>query len=87
VQAVPVSSDSFESRKALPEPWRGLRDDKLSEATGIPGCIFVHASGFIGGMCLEYLFADLHLANHRSSFLGTETKEGAIQLTKMALLS
>ncbi|KAH9982497.1 GAMM1 protein [Lactifluus volemus] len=36
VQAVPVSPESFESRKALPEPWRG-------------GCIFVHASGFIGG--------------------------------------
>lgn len=29
--------------------WRGVRDDKLSEVTGIPGGIFVHASGFIGG--------------------------------------
>ncbi|KAF8319684.1 GAMM1 protein [Clavulina sp. PMI_390] len=49
VQAVPVSPDSFDSRKALPEVWRGLRDDKLSEVSGIPGGIFVHASGFIGG--------------------------------------
>ncbi|KAF7306949.1 hypothetical protein MIND_00487700 [Mycena indigotica] len=49
VQAVPLSSDSFESRKALPEAWRGLRDDTLSEASGIEGGIFVHASGFIGG--------------------------------------
>jgi len=49
VQAVPVSSESFESRKALPEVWRGLRDDTLSAATGIEGCVFVHASGFIGG--------------------------------------
>ncbi|KAJ3219831.1 hypothetical protein HDU67_009019 [Dinochytrium kinnereticum] len=49
VQAVPITPDSFESRKPLPEPWRGLRDDALSEKTGIPGCIFVHASGFIGG--------------------------------------
>lgn len=49
VQAVPVSSDSFESRKALPEVWRGLRDENLSKASGIEGCIFVHASGFIGG--------------------------------------
>lgn len=49
IQAVPISSDSFESRKALPEQWRGLRDDALSEKSGIPGGIFVHASGFIGG--------------------------------------
>jgi len=49
IQAVPASPDSFESRKALPEVWRGLRDEKLSEASGIDGGIFVHASGFIGG--------------------------------------
>ncbi|KIY71606.1 metal-dependent protein hydrolase [Cylindrobasidium torrendii FP15055 ss-10] len=49
VQAVPVSEDSFDSRKALPAPWRGLRDEELSKATGVPGCIFIHASGFIGG--------------------------------------
>ncbi|KAJ1570038.1 hypothetical protein HK096_004831 [Nowakowskiella sp. JEL0078] len=49
IQAVPKTPDSFESRKALPDPWRGLRDDILSNATGIPGCVFIHASGFIGG--------------------------------------
>ena len=49
VQAVPVSPESFVSRKALPEPWRGIRDQQLSQLTGIPGCIFVHQSGFIGG--------------------------------------
>ncbi|KAF7291685.1 hypothetical protein HMN09_01259800 [Mycena chlorophos] len=49
IQAVPVASESFESRKALPEAWRGLRDDTLSSATGVDGCVFVHASGFIGG--------------------------------------
>lgn len=49
VQAVPVSPGSFISRKALPEEWRGLRDDNLSKLTGIDDCIFVHASGFIGG--------------------------------------
>lgn len=49
VQCVPVSSDSFESRKPLPEAWRGVRDDALSQLSGIDGCIFVHASGFIGG--------------------------------------
>lgn len=36
-------------RLSLPEDWRGLRADDLSSVSGIPGCIFVHASGFIGG--------------------------------------
>lgn len=49
VQAVPSAPQSFESRKALPEAWRGLRDEKLDEIAGIGGCVFVHASGFIGG--------------------------------------
>lgn len=49
VQAVPVSPESFESRKALPEAWRGLRDEELSKVSGIEGGIFIHASGFIGG--------------------------------------
>lgn len=49
IAAVPVSSTSFDSRKKLPEPWRGLRDDALSEKTGVPGCVFIHAAGFIGG--------------------------------------
>lgn len=46
---MPVSSGSFDSRKALPQEWRGLRDDALSSTTGVAGSIFVHASGFIGG--------------------------------------
>ena len=49
IQAVPKAVTSFESRKALPEAWRGVRDDKLDELTGVPGGVFVHASGFIGG--------------------------------------
>lgn len=49
LQAVAVNHDSFKLRKPLPERWRGLRDDGLSEVVGLDGCIFVHASGFIGG--------------------------------------
>ncbi|KAG8527978.1 uncharacterized protein KY384_006894 [Bacidia gigantensis] len=49
IQAVAISKDSFESRKALPEAWRGVRDAELSAISGIDGSIFVHASGFIGG--------------------------------------
>lgn len=33
----------------LPAAWRGLRDDDLSKESGIPGGVFVHISGFIGG--------------------------------------
>lgn len=49
VQCVPVAKDSFESRKPLPEAWRGFRDEELDGISGIGGCVFVHASGFIGG--------------------------------------
>lgn len=49
IQAVSISPDSFVNRKSLPEPWRGVRDEELSKVTGVPGGIFVHASGFIGG--------------------------------------
>ncbi|CAL0327503.1 unnamed protein product [Lupinus luteus] len=49
LQAVAISPTRFESRKPLPYLWRGLENDKLSEAAGIPGCTFVHMSGFIGG--------------------------------------
>ncbi|KAB5554830.1 MYG1 protein [Coniochaeta sp. 2T2.1] len=49
IQAVPLTKDSFQSRKPLHEAWRGVRDEELSEKTGIPGGVFVHAAGFIGG--------------------------------------
>lgn len=47
--AVPSEPSSFVSRKALPEPWCGLRDQELSDKINVPECVFVHASGFIGG--------------------------------------
>ena len=84
VQAVPVSSDSFESRKALPEAWRGLRDEKLSEVSGIEGGIFVHASGFIGGRAIG---STLSLCgpdvDPRSP--GNKSKDGALALARKAL--
>lgn len=49
VQAVPISVRSFELRTPLKAEWQGLRDKELSEKTGIEDCIFVHATGFIGG--------------------------------------
>lgn len=64
ISTVSVTSTSFEFRFGLPEPWRGVRDEELSKLTGVDGCIFVHAAGFIGGC---------------------ETKEGTLQLAKLAL--
>jgi len=49
IQAVAVSEGSFTSRLKLPGAWRGLRGDELSEKSGVEGCVFVHAGGFIGG--------------------------------------
>mmetsp|Transcript_5140 Transcript_5140/g.11186 ORF Transcript_5140/g.11186 Transcript_5140/m.11186 type:complete len:387 (+) Transcript_5140:10-1170(+) len=49
IQAVSVGPGSFENRRSMPAAWRGLRDAALSELSGIPGCVFCHASGFIGG--------------------------------------
>ncbi|PHH70633.1 hypothetical protein CDD82_7005 [Ophiocordyceps australis] len=51
IQCVPVAKDSFESRKPLPEAWRGLRDQELDAVTGIPRGVFVHNAGFVGGNC------------------------------------
>ncbi|EEP80884.1 MYG1 protein [Uncinocarpus reesii 1704] len=60
IQCVPTDASSFESRKPLPAPWRGVRDQDLDgvlaaetetkNLSPIPaGAIFAHASGFIGG--------------------------------------
>jgi uncharacterized UPF0160 family protein len=52
IQTVSVDFASFQNRKSLPEPWRGLRDADLDQALGQDvedGAIFIHASGFTGG--------------------------------------
>uniref|UniRef100_A0A914CZF5 Uncharacterized protein n=1 Tax=Acrobeloides nanus TaxID=290746 RepID=A0A914CZF5_9BILA len=50
VQSIPLNElQTFENRAPLPEPWRGHRDADLEAICGIPGSIFVHASGFLGG--------------------------------------
>lgn len=53
VSTVSVTSTSFEFRLGLPEELRGLRDEELSKAAGVEGCIFIHAAGFIGGAQTE----------------------------------
>ncbi|KAI5645851.1 UPF0160 protein C27H6.8 [Phthorimaea operculella] len=49
VQAVPVDVTSFVLRKPLKREWWGVRDEVLSEVSGIEDCIFCHSTGFIGG--------------------------------------
>uniref|UniRef100_A0A3P8SHJ2 Myg1 exonuclease n=1 Tax=Amphiprion percula TaxID=161767 RepID=A0A3P8SHJ2_AMPPE len=49
IQCVPAGLNTFQNRLSLLEEWRGVRDEALSELSGIKDCIFVHASGFIGG--------------------------------------
>ncbi|KAG7558304.1 hypothetical protein FFLO_02774 [Filobasidium floriforme] len=49
IQCVSVRADSFKNRKDMPDAWKGVRDQALSDVSGIEGCIFVHASGFTGG--------------------------------------
>ncbi|GMM34569.1 Myg1 protein [Saccharomycopsis crataegensis] len=49
ISTVPITSSSFSNRRPLPEKWRGVRDQALSDLTGVEGCVFVHAAGFIGG--------------------------------------
>lgn len=49
IRAVSLDAGSFENRKGLPEKWRGVRDEELNKVSGVPGSVFVHASGFIGG--------------------------------------
>ena len=49
IRSVSVARGEFKNRKDLPDAWKGLRDAELSKVSGIPGCVFVHSSGFIGG--------------------------------------
>lgn len=49
VQCCNDRGNEFNSRKPLPERLRGLRDEVLSKAADVPGCVFIHAAGFIGG--------------------------------------
>jgi uncharacterized UPF0160 family protein len=49
IRAVSVEGSGFDNRKDLPGAWKGVRDEELSKVSGVPGGVFVHASGFIGG--------------------------------------
>lgn len=48
VYAVPECVDSFRCKEPLKAEWRSLRDKELSAVSGIDGCVYVHATGFLG---------------------------------------
>ena len=48
VRAINVSPQSFAVRQKLLPACLGMRDEELSKASGIDGCVFVHISGFMG---------------------------------------
>ena len=39
--------DSFDSRKPLPEAWRGLDERDLQRVSGVADAVFCHRSGFL----------------------------------------
>lgn len=42
--------ESFESRRLLPEGWRGKTGDALASASGVPGATFCHTGGFYAAL-------------------------------------
>ncbi|BDT69550.1 hypothetical protein os1_37410 [Comamonadaceae bacterium OS-1] len=49
IKTVPVEPGSFDTRKDLPAPWAGLRDQELAAVTGVADSVFCHLNLFIGG--------------------------------------
>lgn len=49
VQTVPKEPKSFEARKDLPKAWGGLRDEEMTQLSGVEGCVFCHPGLFICG--------------------------------------
>ena len=48
VRGINTQPGSFALRKQLLPKCLGLRDEELSKACGIPDCVFVHSSVFLG---------------------------------------
>ncbi len=46
-KVVPIHGQTYNSRISFPESWRGLRDEEMAKASGVPDAIFCHNSGFL----------------------------------------
>lgn len=49
VVAIRKAMESFELRKKLPKNWAGLREEELTQVTGVPDAIFCHKDLFLAG--------------------------------------
>ena len=53
MQVVPIDIPGEPDKKVcsvlFQKEWRGRRNEELSQISGIPGCIYVHDFGYIGG--------------------------------------
>lgn len=47
VLAIKKNPATFDSRKALPEAWRGKINNEFEAASGVSGALFCHRSGFM----------------------------------------
>ncbi len=47
LHTVPATTETFDARADLPEPWAGLRDEELAAVTGVPDAKFCHNGRFI----------------------------------------
>ena len=45
--AIPPEETSFAQKKSFPQAWAGLRDEQLSQVTGIKGSLFCHKNRFV----------------------------------------
>ena len=77
---------AFTDKLQIIDRWRGRRDEELSVVSGVPGGIYVHSSGFIGGLIFSSQ-CSLSVHSRVCSHLGNKTKEGALQLAIKALSS
>lgn len=50
LHTVPVSTETFEARADLPQPWAGLVDAELAAVTGVPDAMFCHNGRFIAAV-------------------------------------
>lgn len=65
--AIPKTIGHFATKTPFKKEWRGLRDQDLCNVSGISGCVFVHASGFLGINKTKKGILDMCRASLRSS--------------------
>jgi uncharacterized UPF0160 family protein len=85
IQAV-STENPFESRKSLPENWRGLEGQELCQVSAIAGCVFVRMSSPRVVYLTFAVSEPLSLLADPTGFIGgNETFGGALAMATAAL--